>query len=335
MFQLLFNAFSEDEPGQKWQDNFEHHWPAYQKWFLSAGDQARPSYLESRRMLRQYMPELVPTYERLVELAGGGDLVARFLAFYNPPPYITGCSQAVWPDPYEPILVRNYDYSPRLCEASLLKTRWNDKNVIAMGDCLWGVLDGMNDSGLALSLSFGGRKAVGDGFGMPVILRYILEFCDSIDQAVDVLERVPTHMSYNVTLLDKSNRFKTVFLAPDKAPVVRQLAVATNHQGRIEWHRHANATSSLQREQFLSSRLMDTEETAEGFVRSFLYPPLYSYEYERGFGTVYTACYRPNRADMELRWLGSRWPQSFEHFIEDKRIIRFPSKVQPLEIGKC
>lgn len=328
MFQLQFNAFAETKPGQKWLKNFEHHWPAYQRWFLASGDQARPSYLVARNMLRDYMPELVPTYEKLVELAGGGDLVARFLAFYNPPAYITGCSQAVWPDVHEPILVRNYDYSPRLCEASLLYSQWNDKKVIAMGDCLWGVLDGMNDSGLAVSLSFGGRRVVGDGFGMPVILRYILEFCETIDEAVEVLKRVPTHMSYNITLLDKSNHFKTAFLAPDRTPVIRQLAVATNHQGRIEWHKHANATSSLQREQFLSSRLADTEETAEGFVKSFLHPPLYSYEYGRGFGTVYTACYRPHRGDMELRWLGSRWPQSFDHFREEKSIIRFPSKVQ-------
>lgn len=330
MFQLRFNAFAEQGPGQKWLDNFEHHWPAYQQWFLSDGDRARPSYLESRRMLREYMPELVPTYERLVALAGGGDLVARFLAFYNPPPYITGCSQAVWPDVYEPILVRNYDYSPRLCEASLLLSQWNDKKVIAMGDCLWGVLDGMNESGLAVSLAFGGRKAVGEGFGVPVILRYILEFCETIDEAVEVLSRVPIHMSYNVTLLDKNNRFKTAFLAPDRAPVIRQLGVATNHQGRIEWHRHANATSSVEREQFLSSRLADTEETEQGFVRSFLYPPLYSYEYERGFGTIYTAVYRPNLGQMELRWLGSKWSHSFDHFEEGSRIIRFPSRVQLL-----
>lgn len=326
MFQLRFNAFAETAPGDKWLSAFEHHWPTYQKWFLSAGDQARPSYLESRRMLRQYLPELVPTYETLVELAGGSDLVARFLAFYNPPPYISGCSQAVWPDVSEPVLVRNYDYSPRLCEGSLLLSRWNDRQVIAMGDCLWGVLDGMNDSGLVVSLAFGGRQVVGDGFGMPIILRYILEFCDTIDNAVEVLKRVPTHMSYNVTLLDRNSRFRTVFLAPDRVPVVRQLAVATNHQGRIEWKRHAEATSSLERELFLSSRLADTEETEQGFVRSFLHPPLYSYEFEKGFGTVYTAHYCPSRDEMTLRWPGSVWSQSFARFQEGNRLIRFPGK---------
>ena len=55
------------------------------------------------------MPELVPTYDRLVELAGGGDLAARVLSLVDPPPYLAACSQGVWTDG-EPFLVRNYDY---------------------------------------------------------------------------------------------------------------------------------------------------------------------------------------------------------------------------------
>jgi hypothetical protein len=38
------------------------------------------------------MPELVPTWHRLVELAGGGELVAQMLTLYNPPAYLTGSS---------------------------------------------------------------------------------------------------------------------------------------------------------------------------------------------------------------------------------------------------
>ena len=39
-------------------------------------------------MLRAHMPELVPAYERLVDLAGGGDVAARMLSLYRPPPYL-------------------------------------------------------------------------------------------------------------------------------------------------------------------------------------------------------------------------------------------------------
>src|SRR6185436_2580738 len=96
----------------------------------------------------------------------------------RPTPYLTGCSQAVWTRRGEPpTLVRNYDYHPELCEGTLLLSAWHGTRVIAMSDCLWGVVDGINEHGLAVSLSFGGRQVVGDGFGIPLVLRYALEFC--------------------------------------------------------------------------------------------------------------------------------------------------------------
>jgi len=327
--QLHFEAVAETEPGSVWLGLFERHWAVYQTWFLSEGDAQRPSYLQTRRMLRKHMPELVATYERLVELAGGTDLAARFLGLYRPPPYISGCSQAVWPDERQPLLVRNYDYSPALCEGTLLYSRWNGRRVIAMGDCLWGVLDGMNDAGLAVSLSFGGRRVVGDGFGVPVILRYVLEFCETADQAAQALGRIPTHMSYNVTVLDRHRRFLTAFLAPDRAPVIRQLPVATNHQGRIEWREHAEATASLQRERFLFFRLADSEETEPGFIQSFLRKPLYSRAYGHGFGTLYTSVYRPLRGEMELRWPNALWRQSFDSFQKDTHTVRYEAAPEP------
>ena len=171
------------------------------------------------------MPELLPLYERLVDLAGGGDHAARFLAMYCPPPYLSGCSQAVWTNG-EPVLVRNYDYHPDRIEGALLRTAWHGRPVIAMSDCLWGVLDGINGAGLALSLSFGGRKVVGLGFGVPLVLRYILEFCTRTAEAIDVLKRVPIHMSYNVTIVDALGAFETAFLAPD-----RPIEVTTRPRG--------------------------------------------------------------------------------------------------------
>jgi hypothetical protein len=76
----IFEAIAEDYPGPKWQALFQRHWPAYQRWFLGEGNKARPFYLTTVRMLRQHMPELFPTNERLVALAGGSDIAARFLS---------------------------------------------------------------------------------------------------------------------------------------------------------------------------------------------------------------------------------------------------------------
>ena len=312
---LNFEAIVEQQPGPKWQTLFERFWPSYERWFLSRGEKERPRYLTSIRELRKHMPELMPTYEHLVELAGGSDLAARFLSGYCPPSYLSACSQAVW-HKGEPLLVRNYDYSPQLCEMVLLKTAWNGRQVIAMSDCLWGVLDGVNEDGLALSLSFGGRRAVGAGFGVPLLLRYILEFASSTDEAIAILERVPAHMAYNVTVLDRSGKFVTAYLRPDQPALIRAVPYAANHQDEIEWVQHANATRTLEREQFLFEQLNDKSARPDDLIASFLRPPLYSTAFARGYGTLYTAVYRPVSGSVEYLWPGRSWQHSFERFDE-------------------
>ncbi len=323
MLELTLEAMNEDLPGVKWQALFERHWPVYSRWFLSEGERARPYYLSSVRALRAHMPELMPTYERLVELAGGGDLAARFLSLYCPPPYVAGCSQVVWQGA-SPLLIRNYDYSPQLWDAILMKTAWNGRQVIAMGDCMWGVLDGMNDAGLALSLSFGGRRVVGEGFGLPLVLRYVLEFCTSTAEAVEVLKRVPSHMAYNVTVVDATGAFVTVFLGPDRPASVRAAPVATNHQDEVEWEQHARATATELRERFLYARLRANVATPDRLIASFLHHPLYSTAYKRGFGTLYTSVYKPVEGAADYLWPRVQWSQSFANFEEGARTIRFP-----------
>ncbi len=320
---LVFETVSEAKAGPKWQALFETLWPAYQKWFLSDGIEARQTYLAGTRAFKTYMPELLPTYESLCELAGGGDLAARFLSFYCPPAYLSGCSQAIWAGD-EPMLVRNYDYAPSLCDGLILHTHWNDRTVLGMSDGLFGLVDGVNDRGLAVSLTFGGRTIVGNGFGVPIILRYILEFCDTASDAIEVLKIIPCHMTYNVTVIDKNGKYATVYLSPDRKAVVTDQRVATNHQEHVEWHKHARATATVERERFLLQRLTLHDETADRFIGAFQRPPLYSTAFGRGFGTVYTAVYWPKRGIAEYHWPGVRWTQSLKSPTEGSRLIRFP-----------
>lgn len=327
----IIEAIAEPQAGARWQALFHHHWPAYRRWFLSEGIAERPLYLSSRKALEQHMPELLPTYDQLVELAGGGDLAARFLSLYRPPAYLRGCSQAVWGGS-PPLLVRNYDYSPRLFEGTILCTAWNGRTVVGTGDCLWGLVDGMNQDGLVMSLSFGGRRAVGEGFGVPLLLRYALEFCTSTDEAVEVLCRVPTHMSYNVTVLDRNAVFKTVFIAPDRTPVVQTLAMTTNHQQDIEWRQHATATATLEREHALERYLVQYADDADRLVRSFLRAPLYSTAYRRGFGTLYTAVYRPHTLQLEYLWPHESWIMQLDDFQPGARTVRYPLVPSSLDI---
>lgn len=329
---MLFRALSEDTPGPVWAGLFRDYWPAYGQWWAREGRGARPTYRECLRALQAHMPELVPLYATLCDLAGGGDSAARFLSFYGPPPYLSGCSQAVWQGD-TPLLVRNYDYDPRAFDGILLKTNWQGRGVIGMTDGLFGLVDGMNDAGLAVSLTFGGRREVGEGFGVPLILRYILQTCETLDAAVAVLNRVPCHMSYNVTVLDRDGRFVTAYLAPDRATILSQTPVATNHQERVEWTSHAYLTATVERERYLLNRLTLHPETKDKFIAAFLKPPLYSMDYVSGFGTLYTAAYMPREARMQLWWPQHVLNQSFDVFTQTTQVIVIPERASmPPEI---
>lgn len=329
---LTFKSVEEAVPGEKWRSLFELHWPAFERWYLSEAERERPSYLACLNALTKHMPELVPTYKHLCNLSGGRDLPSRMLSLYRPPPYITGCSQAVMANCDTNVLVRNYDYPPELCEGTILSSHWNDRRVIAMSDCLWGVLDGMNDRGLALSLAFGGRKAVGDGFGAPIILRYILEFCDNTEEAAQVLARVPTHMAYNITVTDARGHYVTAMIGPDREASIKRIPMATNHQKKIEWHAHALASETLIRERQLAILLDDEETSEERLISSFFSPPLFRSDYRRGLGTIYTSIYYPVEGRALFCWPGHSLELSFDHFEESSVDIVYTS--HPDVIGR-
>src|SRR4029450_7171830 len=94
--------------------------------------------------------------------------------------------------------------------------------------------------------------------------------------------------------------------------------VSTNHQHTVEWPRHAKATHSVERDQTLRTELEggakpDARLRAllppaadEGGAQSpvallapFPPPPVFQTSYERGYGTLYAAVYRPRDASAE------------------------------------
>ena len=315
---LQFRAVDEPTLGPKWTRCFSRAWPAYRRWFLSEGEALRPTYRQVVRALRRYMPELLPNYERMTELAGGGDFAARFLGQYCPPPFFAACSQAILLNP-EPVLVRNYDYSPLLCDGLIMNTRWGSRSVIASTDCMSGVLDGMNKSGLVISLAFGGRRVVDKGFGITLVQRHILESCGNVAEACDELCRIPIQVAYNIALVDRHGDHATVMVSPDRSPIISKTQVSTNHQQGERWEKYTQMIETDTRLEFLQSTCRNTELSPDAIVDQFLTPPLFRNSYAMGYGTIFTAAYFPCRGEARYHWKDGSWIQRFDAFKERRR----------------
>jgi len=320
--EVEWTSFAETEPG----DAFAEHWrrldPHLERWWRSDGrSDGKIADGHGEEMLKQHMPELVPVWASLVELAGGSRVAASILTLWNPPPFLTGCSQAVV-GAGGPALVRNYDWDYRLFDATVAHTGYLGRRVVGTEDCGWGLLDGVNDAGLAVSLTFGGRPQVGEGFGIPLVLRYVLQTCMDVEAAVAALVRIPVHMSYNVTLTDLTGRASTVFVAPDRPARATRAVTSTNHQGEVEWRPYCDAIRSEERLAALDERLDRGDDVPE-LTGALLRDPLYARRFHHGFGTLYTAVIRPEEQSVTYQWPGrDPWTHAIERPRDDTTTVR-------------
>ena len=88
--------------------------------------------------------------------------------------------------------------------------------------------------------------------------------------------------------------------------------MATNHRDTVpDDPEHASSLSSVERQDTLFT-LLERRPDPEAVIAAFLTEPLYTTEYARGFGTMYTAAYRPDLGFVDYVWPGSRWRRTFD-----------------------
>ncbi|MFI8090177.1 C45 family autoproteolytic acyltransferase/hydrolase [Streptomyces sp. NPDC086080] len=259
-----------------------------------------------RALFRAHMPELVPVLDRLVGWLNRPAAEA-FLTHAALRPFSPACTQTG----QNGTLLRNYDFPPDQCEGTIVSSCFL-RPVIGMQDMLWGLLDGMNDAGLAVSLTWGGRTAHGGGFAILILVRYLLETCDTVDEAVDRLRSLPVATPQNLTLVD-SVKAMTVFVGPDMSPMVAPDACAANHQ-------HLPVTDEQERAMGTQERLRAIRAAGTD-VAAMLEPPLYRSVDEQGSRTLYTARYRPVEGRVTYYWPGESWQQSFADFTPGSRTM--------------
>jgi predicted choloylglycine hydrolase len=267
------------------------------------------------------MPEMLPLYESVLESSNDCPVVAQFLTGFQPPAYLVNCSQSVLLGE-EPMLIRNYDLSPDLSENLVTQSDWLGQDIIGTNECLWGLDDGMNQAGLAASVTFGGSNKVGKGFGIPFIMRYLLQTSDNVKQAIKVLQRVPSHMAYNITLVDRQGFYATVMVAPHQPAIVTRERCTTNHQAQVTWPEQAAFSRTMERKQFLDDFLARGQISEQQLRAAFLASPLLSSDYRRNFGTVYTAVYKLSSESLSYHWPTEQaWSHGFADFKEKEKKV--------------
>jgi predicted choloylglycine hydrolase len=305
-----FVAAREDRPGAAWLGRFHAGRDEAERWYCGEGLTAPPTAKECREALSSHMPELVAHYDRVRALVGDDDMAHRILSQYRPSGIAGGCSQAVWLGEGGPALVRNYDYPLEVISDRFELTNWSGRKVIGKAQRPWGgCLDGMNEDGLVASLTFGGSRGQGLGFSIILMLRYVLETCRAVDEAIAALCRIPVALSQNVTLLDRTGAYATLFLGPGRAPAVTTLQACANHQEELSGHQN-----SVLRQEKLFELLAAPSMTLPRLVAHFLEAPLYSRR--SGFTTAYTAVYRPAAGRVDYLWPGKNWQHRFDQFAD-------------------
>jgi hypothetical protein len=119
-------------------------------------------------------------------------------------------------------------------------------------------------------------------------------------------------MTYNLTMIDNQRRVITAHVGPGRPPEISSQPMATNHRWREPVDPgHAARYRSVERldqlDTFLS-RQISADELAERMLR----PALHTRDYAGGFGTLYTADYRPEDGSLTYRWPGINWTRRFD-----------------------
>ncbi|HEX7064880.1 MAG TPA: C45 family peptidase [Bacillales bacterium] len=250
---------------------------------------------EAKQVYREFAPGLWTELEGIaeglkVELY---QVVANFSMYDLPFPEI-GCTALVQEQHY----TRNYDFSPEIYDARLVLAQPDDGYAsVGFSQQAIGRLDGMNEKGLVIGLHFVNQSNDQNGLAAPAIVRIVLDQCQSTDEAIDLLIRLPHSHSYNYSITDVSENHAVVEASPREQHVRKTTTLfCTNHfqADALTHHNRENTINSTERLAALKQVADQKPNRIETFEQ-FHSPesPLFFKDYRNFFGTLHTVQYAP------------------------------------------
>lgn len=145
------------------------------------------------------------------------------------------------------LLARNYDFSEKMDDMTIYTTKINGRYAhIGSSSVLFGRCDGMNECGLAVSMTSAGlpvssmegsvkRPAI-EGFTFWAVIRSVLENCQKVEDAIDFTKEMPIAFNLNLMVADKNNNAALIETYDGKYAVkyinkstTEQCVYSTNH----------------------------------------------------------------------------------------------------------
>lgn len=227
----------------------------------------------------------------------------------------SGCSALM----AEGFYARNYDYHPKTYDGRFLLWQPSEAYAsIGFAQRLIGRMDGMNEKGLSIGYHFVHRKKAGDGFICCSIARFILDTCQTTEEAVEVLRNIPHRHSFNYTMNDKNDRAAIVEASPRGVNVSYGRSLACSNHFRAEELQDENRRHLVESKE----RLAKLEEALENPLTPYqafeLFNhtdyPFFKRDYRNSAGTIHSSVYAPKTGRVYIGVGENRRPVIFSFY---------------------
>ncbi len=213
-------------------------------------------------------------------------------------------------------LARNYDYWTQASDLCLITTRVKGKfSHIGFSELGFGRNDGINEHGLCISMSNAapGKTSNSFGFEFWVIIRSVLDSCRNIDEAVELIYKIPTSTYTNFIVADRNGNAALIEVAGLKKAVQRinqfdskQYLCASNHFISKEMLKYDDARywDSVARYKAMELRINDaipyvTKNTIKNIQSDFIPLGICCHNYRSRFGTLWSVIYDVTDINVE------------------------------------
>jgi len=225
------------------------------------------------------------------------------------------------------LLARNYELTHRFENFIMARTGINGKYThLGTSVCLFGRDEGMNECGLAVSMSSCGfpvgaldkmRKPALRGLQFWAVIRTLLENCADVGEALTFLEGMPIAYNINLVLADKSGHLALVETFDGHVAVQlidgrgrQQYLHVTNHAVLPELTRYQSGIMrhSLRRYEYVKKYLKNAAQIKSDDLKALLldrYPEgLCCHFHDEFLGTTKSVVMDLNEGKIEICWGG-------------------------------